>query len=134
MNLSKKKQLAVRALGISKDRIIFNTTRLDEIKDAITKQDIKDLVASKAIILKNIKGRKSKEKRKTRLRAGSRRRKIINKKNEYMIMVRKLRKYLQIVRRQAAISEKDYQKFRKEVRARIIRNLAQLKERISEIK
>ena len=43
MNLQKKKELAARTLTIGKDRIMFNTSRLDEIKEAITKQDIKDL-------------------------------------------------------------------------------------------
>ena len=43
MNLKKKKSLATRTLKVGKERIVFLKSRLDEIKEAITKQDIKDL-------------------------------------------------------------------------------------------
>ena len=43
MNLSKKKALAARTLNVGKARILFNVQRLGEIKEAITKQDIRDL-------------------------------------------------------------------------------------------
>ena len=71
MNLEKKKMLAARTLGVGKARIIFNVARINEIKEAITKQDIRDLAADKAILIREIKGTKKKVKRKTRRRAGS---------------------------------------------------------------
>ncbi len=40
MNLSKKKLLAVKTLRVGKERITFSPSRLDEIKEAITKQYI----------------------------------------------------------------------------------------------
>ena len=58
MNLSKKKSLAVKTLKVGKDRIVFLKPRLDEIKEAITKQDIRELQKEGAIIVKGIKGRK----------------------------------------------------------------------------
>ena len=103
MNLNKKRELVARTLDIGKGRIVFNTNRLDEIKEAITKQDIKDLVYSKAIILKEKKGRRTKSKRKTRIRQGSRRRKIVDKKREYIIITRKLRKYITYLKKQSKI-------------------------------
>ena len=51
MKLEKKKSLVVRTLGVGKARIVFNTQRLSEINEAITKQDIKDLHKSVAIII-----------------------------------------------------------------------------------
>ena len=44
MKLEGKKDLVARTLGVGKGRIVFNVQRLEEIKQAITKQDIKDLV------------------------------------------------------------------------------------------
>ncbi len=58
MNLEKKKKLAARTLNVGKERIIFLKSRLEEIKEAITRQDIKDLHKDGAIIIKEEKGRK----------------------------------------------------------------------------
>ena len=133
MNLNKKRELVARTLDIGKGRIVFNTNRLDEIKEAITKQDIKDLVYSKAIILKEKKGRRTKSKRKTRIRQGSRRRKIVDKKREYIIITRKLRKYITYLKKQSKISKEIYLNLRKEIKARTIKSLVQMKERIAEV-
>src|SRR3989338_8658766 len=93
MNLKNKKELASRTFGIGKKRIVFIESRKYEIKDAITKQDIRDLVSSGAIIIKEIKGRKKVERK--RSRSAGNIRKIINKrKQEYVIMTRKLRNYI----------------------------------------
>ena len=40
LNLNKKKELASKVLKVGKNRILFNTEGLSEIKEAITKQDI----------------------------------------------------------------------------------------------
>ena len=45
MKLDKKKTIAARVLNVGKDRVWFNPERLQEIKEAITRQDIKDLIA-----------------------------------------------------------------------------------------
>ena len=58
MQLNKKKELAARTLNVGIGRIFFNRERLEEIKEAITRQDIRDLVSVKAISVKEIKGRK----------------------------------------------------------------------------
>jgi len=44
MNLKPKKKLAVKVLGVGAERIKFNSERINEIKEAITRQDIKELV------------------------------------------------------------------------------------------
>lgn len=93
MNLRKKKKLAKRMLNIGEDRIIFLESRLDEIKDAITKQDILDLKKSGAIIVKEIKGRSGKSKKPNRS-IGNVRKKIKNRKKKYIVSSRKLRKYV----------------------------------------
>ncbi len=54
MNLRKKKALAARTFGVGLSRIEFLEPRLDEIKEAITKQDIRDLYKDGAIRIKNI--------------------------------------------------------------------------------
>lgn len=128
MNLAKKKTLAAKALEVGKGRIIFNNERLDEIKESITRQDIRDLHASGAILIKPITGRKTVEKRKTRRRFGSIKKKVKNSKGEYVILTRKLRSYLNELRKQEEITEEQYQKLRKQVKASIFRSKSHMKE------
>ena len=71
MQLNKKKELAARTLNIGINKIIFNKERLNEIKEAITKQDIRDLVEEKAITIREVRGRRKNTKRKSRRREGS---------------------------------------------------------------
>ncbi|KHO55521.1 MAG: large subunit ribosomal protein L19e [archaeon GW2011_AR19] len=124
MNLRNKKELIARTFGIGKKRIVFIESRKDEIKEAITKQDIRDLVASGAIILKKIKGRKKIE-RKGRRSAGNIRKMAKKRKEEYVIITRKLRGYAE--RTASQISKEDFEKIRKKIRNREFKNKADLK-------
>ena len=131
MKLDKKKQLAIRVLKMGKERIIFNSERLDEIKEAITKQDIRDLVTSGAISIREITGKRIKERRKTRRRAGSIRKKVKNSKQVYVQRTRKLRAYLVELRKQGKITREQYYTFRKQIKASTYRNKAHMKEHIT---
>jgi len=133
MKLEKKKELASRALLVGKNRIAFNIHRLGEIKEAITKQDIKDLVADGAIIIKEIKGRKTIVKSLGRRRAGSVKKKIKPGKRAYIIRTRKMRSFLAQLRRKEQLPEESYIKLRKEIRASIFKDVSHLKERIKEL-
>jgi large subunit ribosomal protein L19e len=130
MKLDKKKSFAARVLGVGKGRIVFNRNRLEEIKEAMTRQDIKDLFAEGAIMVKGIRGRKAIVKRTTRRRAGSRRQPVPNKKRRYIIITRKLRAYISELRKGEKLSEEQFQKIRKEIKASSFRDKAHLKERI----
>lgn len=127
MKLEGKKDLVARTLGVGKGRIVFNVQRLEEVKQAITKQDIKDLVEAGAISIREIKGRIKSEPR-GRRRAGSIKKKIKPGKRGYIIITRKLRRYLQSVR--AKMPVEIYVKLRKEIKMHSFHNLAQFKERI----
>ena len=130
MKLENKKDFASNVLGAGKGRIIFNKSRLSEIKEAMTRQDIMDLFASGAISIAEIKGRKKIEKRLTRRRAGSRRQPAIDKKRQYIITTRKLRAYLSELRKAEKITEEHFHKLRKEIRASSFRDKGHMKERI----
>jgi len=130
MKLERKKELAAKTLGVGKNRISFNVQRLEEVKEAITKQDIRDLHSGGAIIVKEVNGRKAIERRKTRRRVGSIKKTIRNKKREYVILTRKLRRHLSELKRKANISKDNYHLLRKEIRARAFKSKSQLKERL----
>ncbi|MEK6892981.1 MAG: 50S ribosomal protein L19e [Nanoarchaeota archaeon] len=131
MNLGKKKILAARTLGVGKDRIVFNIKRLSDIKEAITKQDIRDLLNAHAIFVKEPKGRKTKVKKRSRRRAGSIRKKIKGGKREYIILTRKLRAHLAELKRKGEITPEKLLKMRREIKSHAFKSKAHMKEVIS---
>src|SRR3989344_5018524 len=109
MNLAKKKSLAARAFGVGKSRVVFAKSRLNEIKEAITKQDVRDLKKDGAITILEIKGRKTKP-------AG------------------KLRKQLYHIKNSGEIAKEDYKDARKKIRNRFFKSKSHLKEHLEIIK
>ncbi|MAE49864.1 hypothetical protein CMI48_03485 [Candidatus Pacearchaeota archaeon] len=132
MNLEKKKILAAKTLNVGKARIRFNTARLEEVKEAITKQDIRDLHQSGAISIKEVSGRKTIVKRKTRRRVGSIKKKVKTRKKDYMALVRKLRAHLRGALRQGKIDREQHIKLRKQTKAKTFRSLSNLKEHMQQ--
>jgi len=133
MDLSKKKKLAKRTLNVGEDRIVFLESRLEEIKDAITKQDIRDLLKIGAIVIKERKGRKKVQRKRSRS-TGNIHQKAKKKKREYIILTRKLRRYLGSRVSKGKLLKEHLTDIRKKIRNRVFRSLAHLKEYVGEIK
>lgn len=131
MNLSNKKSLVAKTLRVGKGRVVFNIQRLDEIKEAMTKQDVRDLYNSGAIAIAEIKGSRRKEQRTTRRRAGSIKKKVDKSKRTYITLTRKLRRHLKEILLQGKITRSQYWLLRKEIRSRNFRSKAHLKERLA---
>ena len=66
MQLARKKALAAKVLKVGKRRIVFVAGHEEEIKEAITRQDIVDLHRAGAIKIREVKGRRKVTKRKHR--------------------------------------------------------------------
>ncbi len=130
MNLSKKKKLAAKTLDVGKDRIVFLNSRLDEIKEVITKQDIRDLYKEGAIVIKEKRGRRKIKKKKRKIGPGKIKRKPDTRKQNYVVVVRKLRSYTSEMKRQGKITKEEFKNIRKKIRNREFRNKANLKEYI----
>ncbi len=133
MNLRNKKELAARTLKIGKSRIVFIDSRKDEIKEALRKDDIRDLVESGAIVVKEIKGKKKIEKKKKGKGPGNIRKKVNKRKQEYVIMTRKLRGYSKEMFTQGKITKDELKEIRKRIRNRMFRSKAHLKSHIEGI-
>lgn len=132
MNLGKKKALAARTFGIGESRIEFIKPRLDEIKEAITKQDIRDLYNDGAIRIKPVKGRKKSIKKGGKKGAGSVRKKINTRKRDYVLSTRKLRKHLAEMK--SKMTQKEVEDIRKKIRNRFFKSKSHLKEHLGGIK
>jgi large subunit ribosomal protein L19e len=128
MNLAKKKMLASKVLKVGKNRIRFNSDNLNDIKEAITKQDIKDLYAEGIIQIKQIIGRRKIEKRKTRRGPGKIKRTVNKRKRTYVRITRKLRLYVKELKRLEKISPEMYTDLRKRIRMRMFKSKAHLRE------
>jgi large subunit ribosomal protein L19e len=132
MKLDNKKRLASKALKIGKARIVLVESRLDEIKEAITKQDIKDLVKSGAIRIKPKKGRRKVEKRKTKRHEGKIKMKVSNRKQEYVKITRKLRAYAKELKNKGKLGPEEFKDIRKKISAKIFKSKSQLKDYLKE--
>ena len=133
MQLGKKKQLAAKVLKTGKNRIGFVESNLEEIKEAITRQDINDLHNSGAIFIKPVKGRKKIKKRKHRRRTGKIKKKINRRKQDYVKLTRKLRKTTKSLLVSKKIEKDKYKKIRKMIRAKKFRSKRHLNESLGEL-
>lgn len=121
MQLGVQKRLASAIIGCSPKRVWFDETRLDEIKEAITKADIRGLVNKGVIQEKpaspNSRGRIRKakiQKSKGRQKGlGSRKGKAtarLSRKDSWMARIRVQREFLKSLREKALVSKSDYSK------------------------
>ena len=128
MNLNKKKELAAKTLGVGKGRLQFKQENLNEIKEAITRQDIKQLNQEGIIAIKPIKGRKKNVTRKHRRGPGKIKIKVNKRKQEYVKITRKLRAYAISLRERGVLERELYKKIRNKIRMREFRSKAGMKD------
>lgn len=128
MQLAKKKQLAAKVLGVGKERVIFVEGNLPQIKEAITRADIKDLFDAGAIKIKEITGRKKIVKRKNRRGVGKVKKRVNKRKQEYVKNTRKLRKVAKSLLRLGKVDKVEHQNIRRKIRARYYKSKRHLNE------
>ena len=56
VNLHAKKQLVSRIVGVGVNRVRFDSDHLDDVADAITRDDIRSLITANTITIKPFKG------------------------------------------------------------------------------
>lgn len=133
MNLGKKKALAARALKVGRKRIIFIEPRLQEIKEAITKQDIRDLHKERVILIKEKKGRRKIKRKKSRS-MGNVRKRINTRKKNYVLLVRGLRKYTNELKNQGKLFKEEVREIRNKIRNKDFKSKTSLREYIKALK
>lgn len=134
MNMGNKKVLAAKTMKVGKERISFVSERLAEIKEAITKEDMRGLVKSGAVIVNPIQGRKTNVSRKNRRGAGKIKLKVNKRKQEYVIITRKLRAYAAELKKQGKLTAEEVTEIRKRIRNRAYKSKANLKLYIGELR
>ncbi|MFH1063463.1 MAG: 50S ribosomal protein L19e [Candidatus Woesearchaeota archaeon] len=120
MKLNVQKRLAASLFKCSPKRVWFDEDRLDEIKESITKQDLKMLISDGAIRLRPIKSisrgraRKIKTQKSKGLQKGAGSRKGTNtarlpKKARWMAKIRVQREFLKLLREKGIVTKTIYQ-------------------------
>jgi large subunit ribosomal protein L19e len=128
MNLRSKKQLAANTFGVGKARIAFVNERIEEIKEAITKQDMRNLQKDGAIIIKEVRGRSKNTKKNKKRTMGKIRKNVNTRKRDYVILTRKLRKVIADKKARGEIEIKEVKELREKIRNKMFKSKAHLKE------
>ena len=144
VNLRTKKRLVSRVTGVGVHRVWFDSDHLDDIEDAITRQNIRSLLTANTIKIKSFRGTsraraklKRIQKKKRGTGQGSKRGKKgarIGKKQVYVKKVRSLRYLLKVVKDRKEITNKQFWSLYKKVGGNTVRNKAHLRDLIEEIK
>ena len=145
MNLKNQKRIAAQLLKVGKNKIEFDQSKLPEIKEAITKSDIRSLIASKIIKKKKlpfqsrasarkIKKQKSKGRRKGR---GSRKgtsTSRLSRKRSWILKVRSQRKFIANLKNTKKVTSKVYRELYKMIKSNKFRTIRLIKLYLGESK
>ncbi len=144
VNLKAKKRLASRVTGVGIHRIRFDTDHLDDVADAITRENIRSLITANTIRIKSFTGTsrgrahaKKAQKKKRGTTQGSkhgRKGARVGKKELYDAKVRSLRRLLKIAKDRKELTNPEFWILYKKVGGNTVRNKAHLRTLMDEIK
>ena len=143
VNLKAKKRLASRVTGVGVHRIKFDSDHLDDVADAITRENIRSLITANTIQIKSFTGtsrgraqHKKDQKNKRGTGQGSkqgRKGARVGKKEVYVAKVRSLRRLLKISKDRKDITNPEFWGLYKKVGGNTVRNKAHLRLLMEEI-
>jgi len=142
VNLKAKKRLVSRIVGVGVHRVRFDNDHLDDVADAITRDDIRSLITANTITIKSFTGtsrgraktkkiQKSKRGTKHGSKKGTKGARV-GKKRVYVNKVRALRYVLKIAKDRKEIDNEIYKSIYRKIGGNTIRNRAHLRTVISE--
>jgi len=144
VNLRTKRQLVSRILGVGVDRVKFDPTYLDDVADAITRDNIRSLITANVIEIRPIKGTskgrahfKKAQRKKRGTKHGSRkgsRGARVGKKEVYVKRIRAMRHQIKVSKARKEIPNESYWNLYKQVNGNQVRNLAHLRSLIEEVR
>ena len=143
MNVKNQKILAAKILKKGRRRIILETSKLPEIKEAITKQDIRGLLNKKIISIKAEKGhsrararkilyQKRKGKRKSKGSKKGTKTTRLPRKRAWILRVRTQRKFIKNLKNKQLLTKKDFRDVYRKIKSNRFRTIRLLKLYIQE--
>lgn len=144
INLRAKKRLVSRVTGYGIHRITFNPDNLEDIADAITRQDVRGLITANKITIKKVRGtsrgrahNKRLQRKKRGAKAGSkqgRRGARMGKKEVYVKKIRALRYLLKVAKDRSEIDNREFWSLYRKVGGNTVRSKAHLRQLIEAAK
>ena len=145
MNLNSQRRLAAQVMGIGETRVRFNPERLEEVQEALTKDDIRSLVKSGAIAEKAVtgisRGRarvRQKQRNKGRSKGAGRRSGTAKartpSKRQWMNKIRAIRDELKKMRLSKELSATEYRKLYRQAKGNLFSSRRHLREQIERMK
>lgn len=144
VNLRAKKRLASRVTGVGIHRIHFDPDHLDDIADAITRDNIRSLITANTIKVRPIVGtsrgraqHKKIQRGKRGAKAGSKQGRAgarTGKKQVYVRKVRALRYILGVAKDRKDITNPEFWELYKKIGGNLVRNKAHLRLLIDEVR
>lgn len=141
MNLTSQRRMAAALLKVGKNRVVFDGTRLSDIKEAITREDIRILIKKGAIGKRQKIGvsrgrarkneaQKSKGRRSGHGSRGGGRTAREHKKRVWIQRVRAMREELRKIRDEGLDSAGEYRKLYKQVGGNLFHGRRHLREQL----
>jgi len=142
-DLSLQKRLAAEILGVGESRIWIDPNRIEDVADAITREEIRGLIKDGVIQVKPVHSnsrerwrRRHLQRKKGRRRGyGKRKGKKTarkDKKEEWMNRIRKIRRFLRYLRDNGIIDRKTYRRLYMLAKGGTFHSLASLKHYMKE--
>jgi large subunit ribosomal protein L19e len=143
VNLRTKKLLVSRICKVGVNRVRFDSDHLDDVTDAITRENVRSLLTANTIKIKPITGAsrgrakvKKIQKKKRGVKQGSKKGRKgarVGKKVVYVTKVRSLRYRLKIAKDRKEITNKEFWELYKKIGGNTVRNIAHLRTLIEEV-
>lgn len=143
INLRGKRELAARVLDIGANRVKFDPTYLEDITDAITRENIRSLVTARTILVRGVKGTSRGRTRTRHVKAkkhgrgqgskkGSRGARQ-GKKQQWVKRVRAMRHHIKVLKKRDDISKAAFWSLYTKINGGQVRSLSHLRELVKEI-
>ena len=144
VNLRAKKRLVARVTGVGVHRVRFDADHLEDVADAITRENIRSLITANTIKIKSFTGTsrgrahtKKAQRNKRGTKQGSkqgRKGARVGKKEAYVAKVRSLRRLLKIAKDRKDLTNPEFWLLYKKVGGNTVRNKAHLRSLMEEIR
>jgi len=143
INLRDKRELAARVLDVGVNRVKFSPEYLEDVADAITRENIRSLVTARTIHVGGIKGtsrgrtraRHMKAKKRGRGQGSKKGRKGARqgKKQLWVKRVRAMRYHIKVLKKRGDISKTAFWSLYTKINGGQVRSLSHLRELVKEV-
>lgn len=144
INLRDKRELAARTLGVGVNRIRFEPEFIEDVLDAITRDDIRSLVTARTIYIAKKRGTSRGRARARHLKTkkhgkgpGSKKGRKTAREGKKQIWVRKvrsMRRHIKILKARGEIDNKAFWSLYKQINGGHVRSLSHLRELVTATK